>query len=63
LPLFVLGIALADDADHALPLFVLGIALADYADHALSLDDFAVLADRLDAGTNLHSVSPGQVKG
>jgi hypothetical protein len=37
-----------------LPLFVLGIALADNANHALSLDDFAVLADRLDAGTNLH---------
>jgi hypothetical protein len=38
-----------------LPLFVLGIALADDADHALSLDDLAVLANRLDAGTNLHS--------
>jgi hypothetical protein len=38
-----------------LPLFVLGIALADDADHALSLDDLAVLANRLDAGTNLHA--------
>jgi hypothetical protein len=33
---------------------MLGIALADDPDHALSLDDFAVLADRLNAGTNLH---------
>jgi hypothetical protein len=40
-----------------LPLLVLGIALADDADHTLSLDDFAVLANRLDAGTNLHSFS------
>jgi hypothetical protein len=40
-------------------LFVLGIALADDANDALSLDDFAVLADRLDAGTNLHDHSPG----
>jgi hypothetical protein len=46
-----------------LPLFVLGIALADDADHALSLDDLAVLANRLDAGTNLHSYLRGQVKG
>jgi hypothetical protein len=46
-----------------LPLLVLGIALADDANHALSLDDFAVLADRLDAGTNLHSMTPGPVKG
>jgi hypothetical protein len=37
-----------------LPLFVLGIALADDANHALSLNDLAVLANRLDAGTNLH---------
>src|SRR5690242_7083662 len=33
---------------------MLGIALADDAGHALTLDDFAVLADRLDARTNLH---------
>jgi hypothetical protein len=38
-----------------LTLFVLGIALADDADDALSLDDLAVLADRLYAGTNLHT--------
>jgi hypothetical protein len=38
-----------------LPLFVLGVALADDADDALSLDDLAVLANRLNAGTNLHS--------
>src|SRR6476646_10653407 len=36
---------------------MLGIALADDAGHALSLDDLAVLANRLDAGTNLHSLS------
>jgi hypothetical protein len=38
-----------------LPLFVLGIALADDADDTLSLDDFAVFANRLHAGTNLHA--------
>jgi hypothetical protein len=36
---------------------MLGIALADDAGHALSLDDLAVLANRLDAGTNLHTLS------
>jgi hypothetical protein len=46
-----------------LPLLVLGIALADDANHALSLDDFAVFADRLDAGTNLHADISGPVKG
>ena len=35
---------------------MLGIALADDAGHALSLDDLAVLANRLDAGTNLHAL-------
>jgi hypothetical protein len=44
-------------------LFVLGIALADDANYTLSLDDLAMLADRLDAGTNLHVLSPGQVWG
>src|SRR5713101_810717 len=46
----------AGDTRHrsALPLLVLGVALADDANDALSLDDFAVLADRLDARTNLH---------
>jgi hypothetical protein len=44
-----------------LPLFVLGIALADDADDALSLDDFAVLANRLHAGTNLHTSLLGRV--
>jgi hypothetical protein len=39
-----------------LPLLVLGIALADDASDAVSLDDFTVLADRLDAGTNLHAL-------
>jgi hypothetical protein len=38
-----------------LPLFVLGVALANDADDALSLDDLAVLANRLNAGTNLHT--------
>jgi hypothetical protein len=33
---------------------VLGVALADYASHALSLDDFAVLTDRLYAAANFH---------
>jgi hypothetical protein len=45
-----------------LPLLVLGIALADDANDALSLDDFAVLADRLDAGTNLHSKAPDRLR-
>src|SRR5215204_112847 len=47
----------------ALPLFVLGVALADDADDALSLDDFAVLANRLHARTNLHTSLPGRVSG
>jgi hypothetical protein len=34
---------------------MLGIALADDADDALSLDDLAVLANRLHAGTNFHA--------
>jgi hypothetical protein len=40
---------------------MLGIALADDADHTLSLDDLAVFADRLHAGTNLHAflLAPG----
>jgi hypothetical protein len=41
---------------------MLGIALADDADHALSLDDLAVLANRLDAGTNLHSSLRARLK-
>jgi hypothetical protein len=44
-------------------LLVLGVALADDADDALSLDDLAVLANRLYAGTNLHTTLPGQNKG
>jgi len=36
-----------------LPLLVLGIALADDPDHAPALDHLAVLADGLDARTNL----------
>jgi hypothetical protein len=43
-----------------LPLFVLGVALADDANDALSLDDFAVLANRLDARTNLHVLLPAR---
>jgi hypothetical protein len=43
-----------------LPLFVLGIALADNANDALPLDDLAVLADRLNAGTNLHVLLPAR---
>jgi hypothetical protein len=39
---------------------VLGIALADDASDALSLDDLAVLANRLDAGTNLHNLVSGR---
>jgi hypothetical protein len=46
----------------ALPLLVLGIALADDASYACTLDDLAVLADRLDAGTNLHAASPGRLR-
>jgi hypothetical protein len=42
---------------------MLGIALADDADDALSLDDLAVLANRLHARTNLHASLRGQVKG
>jgi hypothetical protein len=34
---------------------MLWIALADDADDTLSLDDLAVLANRLHAGTNLHA--------
>jgi hypothetical protein len=45
----------------ALPLFVLWIALADDASHALSLDDFAVLTDRLHAAANFHVQSPYDV--
>jgi hypothetical protein len=41
-------------------LFVLGIALADDANHALSFDDLAMLANRLDAGTNLHVLLPAR---
>ncbi len=33
------------------------IALADDASHALSLDDLAVLTDRLDAAANFHDNS------
>jgi hypothetical protein len=40
-----------------LPLLVLGIALADDAHYTLSLDDLAVLTNRLHARTNLHSFS------
>jgi hypothetical protein len=43
-------------------LFVLGIALADDANHTLTLDDLAVLADRLDAGTNLHVLLPARFR-
>jgi hypothetical protein len=39
---------------------MLGIALADDANYALALDDLAVLADRLDARTNLHSTLRGR---
>src|SRR5687767_2446631 len=49
----------AGDTRHlTLPLFVLWIALADDAGHALSLDDLAVLADRLNAASNLHVLIP-----
>src|SRR5688500_9272300 len=49
----------AGDTRHlTLPLFVLWIALADDASHALSLDDFAVLTDRLDAAANFHVLFP-----
>ena len=49
----------AGNARHlTLPLFVLWIALADDASHALSLDDFAVLTDRLDAAANFHVLFP-----
>jgi hypothetical protein len=37
---------------------VLWIALADNASHALSLDDLAVLTDRLDAAANFHVLFP-----
>jgi hypothetical protein len=43
-------------------LFVLGIALADDANHTLTLDNLAVLADRLDAGTNLHVLLPARFR-
>jgi hypothetical protein len=44
------------DTRHAsaLPLLVFWIALADDASHAISLDDLAVLADRLNAASNFH---------
>ena len=42
---------------------MLGVALADDADDALSFDDFAVLANRLYARTNLHTYLPGRVSG
>jgi hypothetical protein len=42
---------------------MLGVALADNADDALSFDDFAVLANRLYARTNLHTYLPGRVSG
>jgi hypothetical protein len=38
----------------ALPLLVLGVALADNASHAVALDHLAMLADRLDAGSDFH---------
>jgi hypothetical protein len=41
---------------------MLGIALADDAGHALSLDDLAVLANRLDARTYLQVVLPDRIK-
>jgi hypothetical protein len=39
-------------------LLVLWIALADDASYALTLDDLAVLANRLDAATNFHVQLP-----
>jgi hypothetical protein len=42
---------------------MLGVALADDADDALSFDDFAMLANRLNARTNLHTYLPGRVSG
>jgi hypothetical protein len=40
---------------------VLWIALADDASHALSLDDLAVLTDRLHAAANFHDPTPYDV--
>ena len=36
---------------------MLGIALADDASDSIALDDFAMLADRLDAATDFHGSS------
>src|SRR6266511_3647267 len=51
-------------ARHALPLplLVLGCALADDAADALPLYHLAVLANRLDAGSNLHRGRPPEMK-
>jgi hypothetical protein len=40
----------------ALPLLVLRVSLADDPRHAIAFDNLAVLADRLNARTNLHSL-------
>jgi len=45
----------------ALPLFVLGTALADHSQHAAPPYHLAVLADRLDARTHLHTDSGRKV--
>jgi hypothetical protein len=36
---------------------MLGIALADDASHAVTLDNLAVLADRLDAAADFHGTT------
>jgi len=41
----------------ALPLLVLGAALADHPQYAAATHHLAVLADRLNAGTNLHGLT------
>lgn len=41
----------------ALPLFVAGVALANNHDAAVAANHFAVIADRLNAGLNLHGGS------
>jgi hypothetical protein len=37
---------------------VFRVALANDSHHAVPLDHFAVLADRFDAATNFHDISP-----
>ncbi|GAA2189581.1 hypothetical protein GCM10009786_23260 [Leucobacter alluvii] len=49
--------AAGDGRDSALALLVARVALADHHDASVAANDLAVIADRLDAGIDLHDGS------